>query len=433
MTGLMIAAPRSGSGKTTVTLGLLRALKRRGVALAPGKAGPDYIDPAFHAAASGQACLNYDPWAMRSDLLLANASLQSQGGRMLVIEAMMGLFDGAADGSGSAGDLAGLLGLPVILVIDCSGMSHSVAALARGFANFHPDVLVPGVILNHVASPRHEGMLRQALENARVEVVGALPRNEKLKLPERHLGLVQASENEKLAELIDDAADVMENQIDLDKLTRLAQRAHTKPAPANILRLPPPGQKIAVARDVAFAFAYEHMLLGWRRRGAELSFFSPLEDEGPGSDCDAVVLSGGYPELHAGIIAGANGFKAGMKAAIERGIPVYGECGGYMVLGEGLVDAEGVRHEMLGALPLVTSFAAPKRHLGYRRLTPTRGFFWDMELSAHEFHYASVISEGEADGRLFAARDALGADLGHAGLRRGNVAGSFMHVIDRID
>jgi cobyrinic acid a,c-diamide synthase len=122
-----------------------------------------------------------------------------------------------------------------------------------------------------------------------------------------------------------------------------------------------------------------------------------------------------------------------MKAAIERGIPVYGECGGYMVLGEGLVDAEGVRHEMLGALPLVTSFAAPKRHLGYRRLTPTRGFFWDMELSAHEFHYASVISEGEADGRLFAARDALGADLGHAGLRRGNVAGSFMHVIDRID
>jgi hypothetical protein len=237
---------------------------------------------------------------MRSDLLLANASLQSQGGRMLVIEAMMGLFDGAADGSGSAGDLAGLLGLPVILVIDCSGMSHSVAALARGFANFHPDVLVPGVILNHVASPRHEGMLRQALENARVEVLGALPRNEKLVLPERHLGLVQASENEKLAELIDDAADVMESQIDLDKLIRLAHRAHTKPAPANIPRLPPPGQKVAVARDVAFAFAYEHMLLGWRRRGAELSFFSPLEGEGPAADCDAVVLSGGYPELARG-------------------------------------------------------------------------------------------------------------------------------------
>jgi cobyrinic acid a,c-diamide synthase len=370
---------------------------------------------------------------MRSDMLLANASLQSQGGRMLMIEAMMGLFDGAADGSGSAGDLAGLLGLPVILVIDCTGMSHSVAALARGFANFHPDVLVPGVILNHVASPRHDGMLRQALENARVEVLGALPRNEKLVLPERHLGLVQAGENERLAELIDDAADMMESRIDLDKLIKLAQRAPAKPAPANIPRLPPPGQKIAVARDVAFAFFYQHMLLGWQRRGAELSFFSPLADEAPAADCDAVVLPGGYPELHAGQIAGASNFKAGMKAAIDRGIPVYGECGGYMALGEGLIDAEGARHEMLGALPLVTSFANPKRHLGYRRLTPMPGFFWNMELSAHEFHYATVVSEGDADARLFSSRDALGADLGHAGLRRGNVTGSFMHVIDRID
>ena len=433
MTGLMIAAPRSGSGKTTITLGLLRALKRRGVALAPGKAGPDYIDPAFHAAASGQVCLNYDPWAMRSDLLLANASLQTQGNRMLVLEAMMGLFDGAADGSGSAGDLAGLLGLPVILVIDCSGMSHSVAAIASGFANKQKDVLVAGVILNHVASPRHDGMLRQALEKARVEVLGSLPRNDKLVLPQRHLGLVQAGENEKLAALIDDAADVMESRIDLDRLIRQAHRRPSRPAPANIPRLPPPGQKVAVARDVAFAFCYEHMLLGWQRRGAELSFFSPLADEAPQADCDAVILPGGYPELHAGRLAAAGQFKAGMQQAIDRGIPIYGECGGYMALGGGLIDAEGVRHVMPGAPPLVTSFAEPTRHLGYRRLTPASGFFWNMELSAHEFHYASVVSEGEADGRLFTSRDALGADLGSAGLRRGNVAGSFMHVIDRID
>ena len=432
MTGLMIAAPQSGSGKTTVMLGLLRALKRRGVALAPGKAGPDYIDPAFHSAASGETCLNYDPWAMRSDLLLANASLQSQGGRMLVVEAMMGLFDGAADGSGSAADLAGLLGLPVILVIDCSHMSHSVAALAHGFANFHPDVLMPAVILNRVASPRHEGMLRQALEKARVDVLGALPNNGKLVMPQRHLGLVQAGENAALETLIDDAATLIENRIDLDKLIRLAKRAPAKETPANIRRLPPPGQKIAVARDVAFAFAYEHMLLGWQRRGAEISFFSPLADEAPADGCDSVVLPGGYPELHAGAIAGATTFRSGMGAAFARGTPVYGECGGYMVLGEGLIDADGVRHEMLGALPLVTSFADPKRHLGYRRLTPMTEFFWSMDLAAHEFHYAATVSEGEAD-RLFSARDALGADLGAVGLKRGNVAGSFMHVIDRND
>jgi cobyrinic acid a,c-diamide synthase len=316
MTGFMIAAPQSGSGKTTVTLGLLRALKRRGVALAPGKAGPDYIDPAFHAAASGETCLNYDPWAMREDLLLANASLQSQGGRMLVIEAMMGLFDGAADGSGSAGDLAGLLGLPVILVIDCASMSQSVAALAQGFANFHPDVLVAGVILNRIASPRHEGMLRQALEEARINVIGAVPRDLRLELPQRHLGLVQAGEHPGLAQLIDDAADVMEARVDLDQLVRVAQRSSGKVAPANISRLPPLAQKTAVARDNGFAFVYEHMLLGWRRRGAELSFFSPLADEAPDPDCGAVLLPGGYPELHAGEIAAAGRFKAGISAAI---------------------------------------------------------------------------------------------------------------------
>ncbi|WP_412049557.1 cobyrinate a,c-diamide synthase [Hoeflea sp. Naph1] len=432
MTGLMIAAPQSGAGKTTVTLGLLRALKRRGVPLAPGKAGPDYIDPAFHAAASGETCLNYDPWAMRSDLLLTNAALQSQGGRMLVIEAMMGLFDGAADGSGSAGDLAGLLGLPVILVIDCASMSHSVAAIAQGFANFHPDVLVAGVILNRVASPRHEGMLRQALDKARIAVLGALPRDERLNMPQRHLGLVQAGENTELTGLIDAAADLMESRVDLHQLVRLGQRAPAKATLAKILRLPPPGQKIAVARDIAFAFAYEHMLLGWKRRGAEISFFSPLADEGPAEDCDAVVLPGGYPELHAGVLANAQGFKSAMRAAIGRGVTVYGECGGYMVLGDALLDDKGVRHEMLGALPLVTSFAERKRHLGYRRVTPMPGFFWDMELSAHEFHYAMIVSEGEAD-RVFSARDALGAGLGAVGLRRGNVSGSFMHVIDRID
>jgi cobyrinic acid a,c-diamide synthase len=261
---------------------------------------------------------------------------------------------------------------------------------------------------------------------------GRLPRNEKLVLPERHLGLVQASENEKLAELIDDAADVMESQIDLDKLIRLAHRAHTKPAPANIPRLPPPGQKVAVARDVAFAFAYEHMLLGWRRRGAGTELF--FSAGGRRSGCG--LRRGGAVRRLSRTTRGqdrrGSGFKAGMKAAIDRGVPVYGECGGYMVLGEGLIDAEGVRHEMLGALPLVTSFAEPKRHLGYRRLTPTPGFFWDMELSAHEFHYASVVSEGEADERLFAARDALGADLRACRIAP-RQCGGILHACDRPD
>jgi cobyrinic acid a,c-diamide synthase len=322
----------------------------------------------------------------------------------------------------------------VILVIDCASMSHSVAALAQGFANFHPDVLVAGVILNRVASARHEGMLRQALDRARINVVGALRRDARWNCRSaiwdwcrrmRHAGL--------------GAVDRRRGRYDGSARRsrsghqRGAQRKPAQAAPANISRLPPLAQKIAVARDIGFAFAYEHMLLGWRRRGAEISFFLAARRRGARRRiatpccCRAATRS-----LHAGQIAAAQSFKAAMGAAIARGVNVYGECGGYMVLGDALIDADGVRHEMLGALPLVTSFAQQKRQLGYRRLAPKPGLFWDMELSAHEFHYASIVSEGDAD-RVFSVQDALGAELGTAGLRRGSVAGSFMHVIDRTD
>lgn len=430
MKGLVVAAPQSGSGKTTVTLGLLRALKRAGVPLAPGKAGPDYIDPVFHEIASGGTCFNYDPWAMRGDLIRANASLAAQGDRTLVIEAMMGLFDGAADGTGSSGDLAALLGLPVVLVIDCARMSHSVAAIARGFAQFSPSVLVAGVILNRIGSARHEAMLRDALDKANVNVFGALHRHDDMVIPERHLGLVQARENPEIDCQIDRIADRIEAGLDIAAIRRISRHVVPFAAPANIPRLPPPGQKVAVARDLAFAFSYEHMLFGWRRRGAEISFFSPLSDEAPAEGSDAVILPGGYPELHAGAIAAAGRFRRGIDLAIGHGAQVYGECGGFMVLGEALVDAEGTRHKMIGALPLVTSFQKRERHLGYRRLKPVDGFFWDMPLTGHEFHYSTIEREGAAD-RLFQGEDAEGRDLGGFGLKRGSVAGSYMHVIDR--
>ena len=429
MKGLMLAAPNSGAGKTTITLGLLRALRRRGARLAPAKAGPDYIDPAFHSIASGAVCMNYDPWGMRPDFLCANASLAAEGGRTFVLEAMMGLYDAASDGTGSSADLARLLGLPVILVIDCAKLCHSVAAIAKGFSDFSPDLYVGGVILNRVGSERHERMLRSALEKANIDCLGAVPRDEALVVPERHLGLVQAGENADLETFIDAAADRIERHADIDRIEKLSRLGTPFEAPANIKRLPPLGQKIAIARDLAFAFSYEHMLLSWRRRGAELSFFSPLADEAPAADADAVFLPGGYPELHAGRIAGAQTFRTGMQQAIARDIQVYGECGGYMVLGDGLIDADGHRHEMLGALPLTTSYAERKRSLGYRRIQAEPGFIWQMPLNAHEFHYSTVVEKGSADA-LFSAVDAEGKELGKAGLRRGNVAGSYMHVID---
>ncbi|AGS22280.1 cobyrinate a,c-diamide synthase [Rhizobium etli] len=429
MSGLLIAAPSSGAGKTTVTLGLLRALRRRGIPVAPGKAGPDYIDPAFHAAASGTLCLNFDPWAMRPELISANATLHRSGDRILVVEAMMGLFDGAADGKGTAADLAAQLGLSVVLVIDASRMSQSVAPLVAGFAGFRADVRVAGVILNRVGSERHEGMLRQALEAIRMPVIAVIRSDKALALPARHLGLVQAGEHASLEGFIEHAADAVSEECNFEFLLRIARQGLNRPSAANIDRLPPLGSRIAVARDIAFAFSYEHMLLGWRRRGAAISFFSPLADEAPAADADAIYLPGGYPELHAGTLSQAPNFRAALVDAAARGIRIYGECGGYMVLGEGLIDAEGKRHEMLGLLPVVTSYAAHKRHLGYRHVMPLDGAIFKRAMTAHEFHYSTLISEGEGE-RLFQVRDALGTDLGPAGLRRGQVAGSYMHLID---
>lgn len=433
--GLVIAAPGSGSGKTVITLALLRAFARSGLAVASAKAGPDYIDPAFHAAASGRESVNLDAHAMRGSLVDDLARDHAEGADLLIVEGVMGLFDGAADGSGSTADLAARLGLPVVLVVDAARQSHSIAALVRGFRDHREDVRIAGVILNRVGSERHSGMLSNALAGIGMPVLGTVPRDPALGLPERHLGLVQAGEQEDLAGFLDAAATRVADACDMAALRALAKGLTTPsrtPAGNGIgttARLAPLGQHIAVARDVAFAFAYPHLLEGWRRAGAELSFFSPLANEGPSATADAVYLPGGYPELHAGRLAAADEFRTGMHAAAARSALIHGECGGYMTLGEELVDGEGTSHGMLGLLPLATSFAKRRRHLGYRHLVGLAGPPFAGRFTAHEWHYASILREGPAE-RLFRARDATGADLGELGLRSGPVMGSFCHLID---
>ncbi|WP_417708350.1 cobyrinate a,c-diamide synthase [Roseibium aggregatum] len=425
--GVLIAAPSSGAGKTTLTLALLRALKSSGCTVASAKSGPDYIDPRFHEAASGTPCINLDAWAMDRATLQSLARRQTEGRDILVVEGAMGLFDGAASGKGSAADLAATLKLPVILVVDCGKQAQSVAALVHGFQSFRPDITLAGVILNRVGSPRHEAMLRTALGPLEIDVLGALPRSQDLVLPERHLGLVQAGEHPDLEAFLEKAGDICARQIDLNRLNALAAPVATTAHATD--KLPAPlGQRISIARDVAFAFSYPHMLEFWQRQGARLHFFSPLSDEAPAPDADAIFLPGGYPELHAGKLASARTFRAGILNAASTGALIYGECGGYMTLGAGMVDAEGTRHEMLGLLPLETSFETRKRHLGYRKATALGGLPWQGLLSAHEFHYASIVSEGGAE-RLFSAEDAEGAELAQMGLRSGSVMGSFAHVI----
>ncbi|MEO1745927.1 MAG: cobyrinate a,c-diamide synthase [Pseudomonadota bacterium] len=428
MNGFMVAAPHSGSGKTVVTLGLLRALKRRGMPLSPYKAGPDYIDPAFHRAASGETCVNLDPWGMRPALIYRLTS----AGRtdcLRITEAMMGLFDGAQDDTGSAADLAAMLGLPVVLVVDASRMGQSVAALVNGYRSHRRDVEIAGVILNRVGSARHRAMLERALAPLGVRILGVVMGDPALQLPSRHLGLVQAGEHEALEAFIEAAANAVEAGCDLEALIALPLSSDPKKnVSANVLA--PLGQHIAVAQDQAFAFAYPHLLEGWRKQGAELSFFSPLADESPDVDADAVFLPGGYPELHAPALAAAKHFRAGMSAAMQSGALIYGECGGYMVLGDALVDADGASHAMLGLLPVTTSFAKRKRHLGYRLLEPVDIPMWRHGLRGHEFHYSTMQGAGNCD-PLFRASDALGNDLGAVGQRVGRVMGSYMHVIDQ--
>ncbi|WGD32068.1 cobyrinate a,c-diamide synthase [Ancylobacter sp. WKF20] len=431
--GFIIAAPRSGSGKTTVTLGLLTALARRGFRVRAAKSGPDYIDPAFHAAASGAPGLNLDSFAMPPALIAALAGEAAGAADLLVIEASMGLFDGIvgeAGRTGAAADLAARLGLPVVLVMDISGQSQSAAAVARGFALHDPAVRIAGVILNKVASERHRTQASDAIAATGLAVLGALPREAAMSLPERHLGLVQAVEHEGLEAHFDRLAAAVEAHVDLDALVALAVTPALPDLTHNSPAVPPPGQRIALARDVAFSFAYEHLVAGWRGAGAEILPFSPLADEAPDGSCDAVWLPGGYPELHAGRLADASRFLEGVRA-VAQDRPVHGECGGFMVLGEGLEDAEGTLHPMLGLLGHTTSFAKRRLNLGYRRAVtraPSALGPAGTAFRGHEFHYASVTQPGD-DAALVDLADGQGKPLGAGGSRRGRVSGTFFHVI----
>jgi cobyrinic acid a,c-diamide synthase len=424
--GIVVAAPRSGSGKTVLTLGLVAALQGRGLAVAPAKTGPDYIDTAILARTAGRAAINLDPWACGIPRLRDLATRHAAGADLLLVEGVMGLFDGAADSTGSTGDLAETLGLPVLLVVNAERQSQSVAPLVAGFANWRPGVRVAGVVLNRVASTRHERMLIEALAATGLPCLGTIPRDTQLVLPERHLGLVLPAEVAAFDAVVSRAAEAVSDYVDLDALLALA----TPPAPPAEPSppLPPLGQRIAIARDDAFAFLYPHWLDGWRAQGAELSFFSPLADEAPGRDADAIFLPGGYPELHGATLAAAHTFKSALLTARERGTLIYGECGGFMVLGEVLVDKSGMPHEMAGLLPVMTRIDRPKRTLGYRRLTHQSPLPWPARLNGHEFHYSSVKQTRLTS--LFTATDARGEPLPPMGAVEGRVIGSYAHVID---
>ncbi|KAF2990978.1 cobyrinate a,c-diamide synthase [Methylocystis sp. MJC1] len=429
--GILIAAARSGSGKTTLALGLMRALTRRGMRVTAVKCGPDYIDPAFHAAATGHEGINLDSWAMEPGLIAALAAKAGAEADIIIAEGAMGLFDGApegAAGTGASADIAALLGWPVLLAHDASGQAQTAGAVIRGLASHDPRVKIAGVVANRLGSDRHRRLVAESVAALGLALFGALPRNDAVKLPERHLGLVQAGETEGLDARLNALADFVEAHVDVAAIVKAAASA---PAVFDASAAPkPPAQRIAVARDAAFSFFYPHHAQSWRAQGAELVFFSPLADAPPPNDADLCWLPGGYPELHAGALAQAENFLSGLRRFAQTK-PIHGECGGYMVLGRVLTDADGRAHRMAGLLELETSFASRKLHLGYRIATLAAEDHClgpkGRVLRGHEFHYATVTRE---HGDAFAlARDPYSSAQSPAGLRAGSVSGTFFHVI----
>jgi len=427
---LVIAAPASGSGKTVVTLAILRHLNRRGRRVASFKVGPDYIDPGFHRRASGAPCYNLDPWAMRAATRRAIVG-HAAAADFALVEGVMGLFDGATADAGSTADIAAEFGWPVILVVDVGAQASSAAALVRGFLTHRADVEIAGIVLNRVGGPGHVRTLKAALAPLGLPVLGAIPPDPRLTVPSRHLGLVLAEEHGDLDAFLDGAANAIAAHVEIDALVALG-RPLPAPSPAPAPLIPALGRRIAIARDAAFAFVYPHLEAAWRAEGAALVPFSPLADQAPEPAADAVFLPGGYPELHAVRLARSRTFLDGLRTAVAHGATVYGECGGYMVLGETLVARDGSSHVMAGLLPLATSFAAPALRIGHRRLISTvasalgpRG----SRFRGHEFHYAQVVSQGDA-APLFVARDAEGENEASLGLVKGTAMGSFAHLVD---
>jgi len=429
MRPIVIAAPASGCGKTIVTLGLLAALRRRGHAVAPFKVGPDFIDPGHHGAACGRPSRNLDGWMCGEAFVRETFARGCDGADLAVIEGVMGLFDGAAGDSeeGSTAEIARWLGGRILLVVDARSQARSAAALVQGFAGFDPRLEFAGVLFNRVAGDRHERLLREAVASVPglPPVLGCLRRDEELTLPERHLGLVTAGDAATAEDFFDRLADWVEKHLDIDQLLgETGGQVYTFDTRVKCVDLTPK-VRLGVARDEAFCFCYPENLELLEAAGAEIVPFSPLRDPALPAGIDGLYLPGGYPELHTGRLAKNEGLLRELREAAEGGLPVYAECGGFMLLAEAI---EG--EPMAGVFPAKARMLARRKALGYREAT----FTADTPLGragttarGHEFHYSEMDLPGSVPTSYRLSRRG-GEDLGAEGYRTGNVLGSYVHL-----
>jgi cobyrinic acid a,c-diamide synthase len=426
---LVIAGTGSGVGKTTVTLGLLEAWRRRGFRVQAFKVGPDFIDPGFHELVTGRPSYTLDGWMCGREHARAVVAHHAADADLAVIEGMMGCFDGVAPeaDAGSTAELAKWLGAPVVLVLDVGGQARSLAAVVQGFERFDPDLDVTAVIANRVGGQGHASLVREAIRSAcRAAPVGAVAWDESLTLPERHLGLVTALEGPLTAERRRRLGDLIESSVDVDQLYALAAPLAAKPPRSPVVR-PAPRVRIGVARDAAFQFYYRENLDRLRAAGAELVFWRPLADPGP-PEVDGLYFGGGYPELHARKLADN---RSALKAVAElaaAGTPIYAECGGLMYLAESL-QIDGTAHAMAGVLPAAVSMARRQLTLGYVEVR----FTSSAPLGApgtvargHEFHVSTLAPVPDSVRRVYQLTGRDGARV--EGFLVGNALLSYVHL-----
>lgn len=434
---LVIAGTHSGVGKTTVTLALTLALRDRGVTIQPFKVGPDYLDPTYHALATGLPCRNLDGWMMGEDAVRWSFGRASQGADLSIIEGVMGLFDGSgpASAEGSTAEIATWLAAPVLLVIDASGMATTAAALALGCAQYDPKAPLAGVIFNRVGSPRHLAWLKAAVERATpLRVVGGLPEEAGIVIPERHLGLVGADRTILTDDVRSRLVSLAREWLDLRAITELAERAPPLDVPMPPTVHPRRRRRIGVARDEAFSFYYPDNLDLLEAAGAELVFFSPLGDQTLPPSLDGIYLGGGYPELHAARLAAGEPMREAISRFGREGKSIYAECGGLMYLTRALYTLDGVRHPMVGLLPGDVRMLPRRRALGYREveaLDDLPHLAKGERARGHEFHYSEWMTEPEADGELvraYAVAGRRGDDAKVEGYRWRNVTASYIHL-----
>lgn len=432
MKSIVIAAPHSGSGKTTVSLGVMDALKRRGLEVAPFKVGPDFIDPGYHRLVTGTPSVNLDGWMCPPRFVRETFARHAAGADIAVTEGVMGLFDGS-DGiseSGSTAQIAKWTGSRVILVIDARSQARSAAALLHGFATFDPALAVAGVIFNNVASANHERILRDAVAAGApgVAVLGCLPGDPALAIPARHLGLVTAEENPLPPQFLHRLRGVMDERLDLELLLLLADAPQLPPAPITAPRSEA-RVRIAVARDAAFCFVYEDNLRLLREEGAELVPFSPLSDPSLPDGTGGVYLPGGYPELFGPALSANRLLMGELREAIEGGMPVYAECGGFIYLTRG-VHSGGEWHPMAGVFPVAARMLPRRKALGYREVQLCAdGILGAAGVTArgHEFHYSEMEPMPDGIARSYRV-SAKGAPLGLEGYRYKNCLASYIHL-----